>query len=496
MSPTFSDLGVPADLVGRLERRGIVVPFPIQVASIADALAGRDLCGRAPTGSGKTLAFGVPMVARVGKARSRRPRGLVLVPTRELAAQVRRELASLAGPRGRSVLAIHGGVGFGPQIDGLRSGADIVVACPGRLADLMAKGEARLDEVDLVVLDEADRMADMGFLPEVRRLLDQVSPERQTLLFSATLDGDVDTLVRRYQRNPVRHEVAPADDAPLSRHVFWRSEGPERVAVTAGVVNAEWPALVFCRTKRGADRLAGQLARAGVSSAALHGDRTQGQRTRALAQFSSGRVQALVATDVAARGIHVDKVACVVHFDPPADEKDYVHRSGRTGRAGASGTVVSLVGRGQTAAVRRIQIRLGLPQGLGQADLASLGDERHLARLAGRPAGKTSAGAEAPPASVTTSAGGEEAPPDSVPRLRTSNTSRRRRAVDAGRPAGRAPSRSPGSAGPPGRPGRPGSPRPGPARARNAGARGKATGPRSGAGPKPGRAPAGQRRAG
>lgn len=384
--PTFSALGVPADLIGRLERRGISTPFPIQSAAIPDALAGRDLCGRAPTGSGKTLAFGIPLVVRVGKARSRRPRGLVLVPTRELAAQVRRELAPLAATRGRSIIAIHGGVGFGPQIDALRSGTDIIVACPGRLGDLVAKGEVRLDEVDVVVLDESDRMADMGFLPEVCQLLDQVSPARQTLLFSATLDGDVDVLVQRYQRDPVRCDVVETDSSALTRHVFWRAEGADRVAVTARLVQVEWPALVFCRTKRGADRLTGQLTKAGVRAAAMHGDRTQAQRTRALAQFSSGKVQALVATDVAARGIHVDGVACVVHFDLPADEKDYVHRSGRTGRAGAPGTVVSLVGRDRVNALRRLQIRLGLPQHLEDVDVADLGHERHLAQVSAEPA--------------------------------------------------------------------------------------------------------------
>jgi superfamily II DNA/RNA helicase len=454
VSLSFSDLGVPADLAERLARRGIAEPFPIQTATLPDGLAGRDLSGRAPTGSGKTLAFGIPLVTRVGKARSRRPRGLVLVPTRELAAQVRRELSWLCGARGRSVAAIYGGVGFGPQIDALRSGADIVVACPGRLADLVAKGEVRLDEVDLVVLDEADRMADMGFLPEVRRLLDQVSPQRQTLLFSATLDGDVDILVRRYQRNPVRHEVTPDADAPQSRHVFWRAERGDRLSLTAGVVNAEWPALVFCRTKRGADRLAGQLAKAGVSSAALHGNRSQGQRTRALAEFSSGRIQALVATDIAARGIHVDDVACVVHFDPPADEKDYVHRSGRTGRAGASGTIVSLVGQEQSVAVRRLQARLGLPQRLDDADLAELGDDRHLARVSTDPAAL---------------AGATTAVRDWAP----SGPSRRPR-PSGGRPSGPTSSRGPRSAGDSrrsGRPssgrsgsGRPGSSRPGSAR--------------------------------
>jgi superfamily II DNA/RNA helicase len=385
VSVTFADLGVSADIVARLARRGITEPFPIQSATLADALAGRDLCGRAPTGSGKTLAFGIPLIARVGKARSRRPRGLVLVPTRELAAQVRKELHMLSSTRGRSVTAIYGGVGFGPQIEALRSGADVVVACPGRLADLVAKGEARLDEVDFVVIDEADRMADMGFLPEVRRLLDQVSAQRQTLLFSATLDGAVDVLVRRYQHDPVRHELASPTDEVLSRHLFWRAERPERVALTVQVVGAEWPALVFCRTKRGADRLADQLARLGVKSAAMHGNRSQAQRERALAAFASGRVQALVATDIAARGIHVDGVACVVHFDPPADEKDYVHRSGRTGRAGMSGTIVSLVGREQVVDVDMLQARLGLPRRVEVPDVGDMAHERHLASVSAEP---------------------------------------------------------------------------------------------------------------
>ncbi len=382
MSSAFARLGVPSELAARLAHDGITAPFPIQAATIPDALVGRDVCGRAPTGSGKTLAFGIPLVVRLGSARPRRPRGLVLVPTRELAAQVRTELLRLAGPNGRSVAAIYGGVGFGPQIDALRRGTDIVVACPGRLTDLVEKGEIVLDEVELVVIDEADRMADMGFLPEVRRLLDAVRPDRQTLLFSATLDGDVDVLVARYQRSPVRHELADAEDAPSSRHVFWRAERSQRVALTARVVDAEWPAIVFCRTKRGADRLTRQLTTAGISAAAIHGDRSQSQRERALAAFGAGRVQALVATDVAARGIHVDGIACVVHFDPPGDGKDYVHRSGRTGRAGTAGVVVTLAGSDQEAGVKDMQRRLGLPVGLHAAELSSLHDEHHAARPA------------------------------------------------------------------------------------------------------------------
>ena len=365
MPPSFLDLGVSAEIAERLAHRGITEPFPIQAATLPDALAGRDVCGRAPTGSGKTLAFGIPLVTLVGKARPRRPQGLVLVPTRELAAQVQRELTALAGPRGRRIAAFYGGVGFGPQLAALRSGVDIVVACPGRLADLVRKGEMALDGVRMVVVDEADRMADMGFLPEVRRLLDQVNPDRQTMLFSATLDGDVDVLIRRYQRSPRRHELAPPDDAAHVEHLFWRAERPERVALTAAVVNRSWPAIVFCRTKHGADRLTRQLGVAGVSAAPIHGDRSQSQRERALADFTAGRVQALVATDIAARGIHVEGVACVVHFDLPADDKDYVHRSGRTGRAGAGGTVVSMVPREQSSEVRKLQAKLGLPTHVG-----------------------------------------------------------------------------------------------------------------------------------
>ena len=374
---SFTALGVPAALAASLARRDIVEPFPIQAATLPDALAGRDVCGRAPTGSGKTIAFGIPLVTRTGRARPRHPRGLVLVPTRELAGQVRRELVALAGPEGRSVTAVYGGVGFGPQISALRRGTDIVVACPGRLADLVARDELRLDEVELVVVDEADRMADMGFLPEVRRLLDRVRPDRQTLLFSATLDGDVDVLVSRYQRSPVRHELPVEDDAPQSRHVFWRAERTARLDLTARVVTAEWPAIVFCRTRHGADRVARQLTRTGVSAEAIHGNRSQGQRDRALAAFSKGTVQALVATDIASRGIHVDDVACVVHFDPPGDEKTYLHRSGRTGRAGAAGLVVSLVGAEHEGAVRTIQRKLGLPNGVHAAEMASLAGRRH-----------------------------------------------------------------------------------------------------------------------
>ncbi len=368
MTTSFTELGVPRRLVAALAQRGITEPFPIQSATIAEAMAGRDLSGRAPTGSGKTLAFSVPLAARVGRAAPRRPRGLVLLPTRELAAQVAAELAPLAKAAGRSVATFYGGTSLGRDQQRLRRGVDVAVACPGRLADLVGRGDADLSEVEVVVLDEADRMADMGFLPEVRRLLDTTPRRRQTLLFSATLDGEVDVLIRRYQRDPVRHELAvDPDEQGEVRHVFWHADPSERVALTQDVVERASSAIVFTRTKHGADRVAKQLNRRGVASAAIHGNRSQNQRQRALSAFSSGEVAALVATDVAARGIHVDGVGVVVHFDPPATDKDYVHRSGRTGRAGADGLVVTLVAPDKVADVKGLQRALRLRQRIAAA---------------------------------------------------------------------------------------------------------------------------------
>jgi superfamily II DNA/RNA helicase len=358
---SFSDLGVPADLLAVLRDRGITDPFPVQVATIPDALAGADVCGKAPTGSGKTLAFGIPLVERVASARPRRPRALVLAPTRELAAQIHNELVPLAGARDQRVCTVYGGVGYEKQKKALRRGVEILVACPGRLRDLVAQHAVRLDAVDIVVIDEADRMADMGFLPEVREILDATSPQRQTMLFSATLDGDVAVLQHEYQRDDATtYEIASADaDADIEHH-FEELEGAERVTRAAEIVREHGSTIVFTRTRNGAERLAKQLRTAGVDAAAIHGGLSQSKRDRALAGFRQDKVEALVATDVAARGIHVDAVACVVHFDPPADAKTYVHRSGRTARAGATGTVVSFVARGQRGASRRLRQELGL----------------------------------------------------------------------------------------------------------------------------------------
>jgi len=358
-SPTFESIGVPAELARSLAARGIAAPFPIQTATIPAALEGRDVCGRAPTGAGKTLAFGIPLMQRVQRARPHHPRALVLAPTRELAAQICDELRQLADPD-QTIEAFYGGVGFGNQLRALRKGVDVAVACPGRLADLINQGHVRLGEVDLVVLDEADRMADMGFLPEVKRLLDACATPRQTLLFSATLDGDVDVIIRRYMHDPVKHEEAGADpDGDTAEHLYWSVERPDRVELVARVVARTGPTIVFCRTKRGADRVAKQLGSRGVAAVAIHGDRSQNQRERALEDFRGGRARAIIATDVAARGIHVDGVSCVIHFDPSEDEKDYVHRSGRTGRAGAAGTVISLVSDEQRRDMTRQQRSLG-----------------------------------------------------------------------------------------------------------------------------------------
>lgn len=308
------------------------------------------------------------MVARtVRRPEPASPSGLVLVPTRELAQQVYAVLSSLYGARQRRVAVVYGGTAYGPQREALRRGVDIVVACPGRLEDLVTRGDVRLDGVHVVVLDEADRMVDMGFLPPVRRLVDQTAPGRQVLLFSATMTREVEAISHRYQQEPRRCVVAPEPaDIDAVTHLFWHAERADRLHITARLIERHGRAFVFCRTKRGADRVARQLRAAGVAAAAIHGDRTQPQRARALASFSVGETHALVATDVMARGIHVDAVPCVVHFDPAEDADTYVHRSGRTGRTGDLGTVVSLVPDERRSETRMLQRVLGLRPMLGR----------------------------------------------------------------------------------------------------------------------------------
>jgi superfamily II DNA/RNA helicase len=361
--PSFAELGLPPALVTALVRRGITSPFPIQAATLPDALAGRDVLGRGQTGSGKTLAFGLALLARVAgaPARSKHPRGLVLVPTRELAMQVSDALEPLGRSLGIRMKVVVGGTSFPKQIDALRRGVEVVVATPGRLTDLIQQGNCSLSEVEVAVLDEADHMADMGFLPAVRALLDQVAPDGQRLLFSATLDRDVDTLVRDYMTDPVTHSIAPpsASVTTMEHHLLVVA-AEHKAAVASEIANREGRTIMFVRTKHGADRLAKQLCRVGVAAGALHGGKTQNARTRTLAEFREGTVPVLVATDVAARGIHVDDISLVVHIDPPADPKDYLHRAGRTARAGESGTVVTLVMPRQQRQVEALTQRAGV----------------------------------------------------------------------------------------------------------------------------------------
>jgi superfamily II DNA/RNA helicase len=361
LTDTFEALGVSPDLCARLAADGIMSPFPIQELTIADALAGRDICGKAKTGSGKTLAFGIPVVERVQAATPKRPSALILVPTRELANQVAEVLVPLAATRGRTVCTIYGGVGFDAQRQALKDGVDIVVGTPGRVIDLMEHGDVIFDSVQALVLDEADRMLDMGFLPQVQKILYRITAKHQTMLFSATLDGAIKRLVDRYLHDPVHHEVASNEPTvDEMEHRFLYVHQLDKVKVCAAICRGVERTLIFCQTKRGADRLVQQLHREGIKAGAIHGDLRQPARERALAEFSTGKVPVLVATDVAARGLHIDGVDVVVHYDPAADHKDYLHRSGRTARAGQTGVAVTLMMWNQENDVRMVQRRLGL----------------------------------------------------------------------------------------------------------------------------------------
>ncbi|MGE3961236.1 MAG: DEAD/DEAH box helicase [Dehalococcoidia bacterium] len=359
--PTFADLGVPADLLKVLAKSGIASPFPVQTLTIPDALAGRDVCGKAKTGSGKTLAFGIPLVHHTTTSKPRRPRSLVLVPTRELANQVAEALSPLCEARRLWLMAIYGGVSINRQIQGLRQGVDLAIATPGRLNDLLERGDISLEDVSMVVIDEADQMADMGFLPQVERILKLVDRSAQTLLFSATLDGDIGKLVERYQDNPVHHEVV-SDTATVDtleqRFIGVTSE--TKTDITARILAGASRAIVFVRTTHGADRLERLMERSGLKAGAIHGRKSQAQRERALDAFARGKCPILVATNVAARGLHIDRVDLVLHYDPPEDAKVYLHRSGRTARAGAEGLVVTLVLPEQERDVVAIERSAGL----------------------------------------------------------------------------------------------------------------------------------------
>jgi superfamily II DNA/RNA helicase len=358
---SFADLGVDPDLVAVLADKGIIDAFPIQSLTIADALAGRDVCGKAKTGSGKTLAFGLPAVQRIATSERGKVSAVMLVPTRELATQVYEELAPLAEAKGLQALAVYGGADIEKQIKKLAQGVELVVATPGRMIDLLDRKAFTVASAELVVIDEADRMADMGFLPQVEWILRRIEGDHQTLLFSATLDGAVDSLVTRYQNDPVRHEVEAREvTVEAMAHRFLAVHEMDSKRVVAAIVEGANRTMVFCNTKRACDRLSADLEKLGVSAQPIHGDLRQRQREKALKQFTDGKVKALVATDVAARGIHVDDVDVVIHFDPPDDHKTYLHRSGRTARAGGSGVAVTLVLWNQELEVKRMQKRLAL----------------------------------------------------------------------------------------------------------------------------------------
>ncbi|MFE9479202.1 MULTISPECIES: DEAD/DEAH box helicase [Streptomyces] len=378
----FADLAMPAELLAALTAEGLTVPFPIQGATLPNSLAGRDVLGRGRTGSGKTLAFGLALLARTAgqRAEPRQPLALVLVPTRELAQQVTDALTPYARSVKLRLATVVGGMPIGRQASALRGGAEVVVATPGRLKDLIDRGECRLNQVAITVLDEADQMADMGFMPQVTALLDQVRPEGQRMLFSATLDRNVDLLVRRYLTDPVVHSVDPSAGAvtTMEHHVL-HVHGGDKHAATTEIAARDGRVIMFLDTKHAVDQLTSHLLNSGVRAAALHGGKSQPQRTRTLAQFKTGHVSVLVATNVAARGIHVDNLDLVVNVDPPTDHKDYLHRGGRTARAGESGSVVTLVTPNQ----RRDMARLMAAAGISPQTTQVRSGEEALSRITG-----------------------------------------------------------------------------------------------------------------
>ncbi|MET8625538.1 DEAD/DEAH box helicase [Kitasatospora sp. NPDC004669] len=377
---TFAELDLPKAILSALTREGVTEPFPIQAATLPDSIAGRDVLGRGRTGSGKTLAFGLPLLARTAgrRADARHPLALVLVPTRELAQQVTEALTPYANAVNLRITTVVGGMGIGRQANAVRRGTEVLVATPGRLDDLIGRGDVNLSDVAITVLDEADQMADMGFLPQVSKLLEQVAENGQRMLFSATLDRNVDRLVKRFLNDPVTHSVDPSAGAvtTMDHHVL-QLDPADKASTTAHIASRDGRVIMFVHTKHGADRLAKQLRASGVQAAALHGGKSQPQRNRVLDQFREGEVSALIATNVAARGIHIDGLDLVVNVDPPIDHKDYLHRGGRTARAGESGTVVTLVLPEQRREVNRLMTVAGIRPTVtkvrpGDADLSRI----------------------------------------------------------------------------------------------------------------------------
>jgi superfamily II DNA/RNA helicase len=362
---TFASLGVPSTLTSVLTAAGITIPTPIQAATLPDSLAGRDVLGRGRTGSGKTYAFVLPLLTRLAASKTsrqpRKPRVLILAPTRELVSQIEAAMIPLARPLGIKSMTIFGGVGQNPQVSALRAGVDVVVACPGRLEDLISQGALTLDAIEITILDEADHMADLGFLPCVRRIMDRTPRTGQRMLFSATLDAGVDVIVKRFLTNPVTHS-ADSVQSPISSmaHHIFHVHTDARLPVLVDLTSAPGRTMVFTRTKHGAKKLSKQLNASGVPTVELHGNLSQNARTRNMDAFQTGAASTLVATDIAARGIHVDDVALVIHADPPVEHKAYLHRSGRTARAGAEGTVITLMTDDQVADVRDLTRRAGI----------------------------------------------------------------------------------------------------------------------------------------
>ncbi|WKD57700.1 ATP-dependent RNA helicase RhlE [Corynebacterium capitovis DSM 44611] len=417
---TFTDLGLPRPIVQVLGRQGITEAFPIQAAAIPDVMSGKDVLGRGPTGSGKTFTFGLPMLARLAGAPSRpgHPRGLVLAPTRELASQIRERLDEPAAALGLRVFDVVGGVNINTQIRSLARPVDVLVATPGRAQDLINQRKLDVSQVEITALDEADQMADMGFLPQVRKLLDLTPRGGQRLLFSATLDGDIQKLVDRYMREPVTHYTAPAEASvdTMEHYIFLIGGRDERNEVVARVAAREGKTIMFMRTKHGVDRQVKKLRRVGINAQGLHGDKGQGARTRALEDFANGTTPVLVATDIAARGIDIDDVSLVLHVDPPAEHKAYLHRAGRTARAGMAGTVATLVMDEQRGDVDKLLHKAGV----SATPLRVTPDSAELAKIAGA---RTPSGVPLPPPGQQPSRGGAKktGQPTAARRKRRSN---------------------------------------------------------------------------
>ncbi len=369
----FSDFDISPNLVQALKKKGLTKPFEVQLETIPETILGKDICCRAPTGSGKTLAFGIPLLERSKKAKSKLPTSLILTPTRELAEQIQNVLNPLAKSIDRDIVAIYGGTSYQPQLRRLKSGVDIVVACPGRLLDLLDRGSLSLENIDVVVVDEADRMADMGFIKPVRSILDKCPKKCQTILFSATLDNEVSEIVRLYQKNPINIRVGPEDiSIENMQHMFWTVKNHGKATIAVEVINKCGRSMIFCRTRRGVDRLGKKMYEAGISNSVLHGGLKQGQRDRSMKEFSTGKSIALICTDVAARGIDIEGVNCIIHYDPPEDGKAYKHRSGRTARAGSEGLVISLAQKSQQKLYGKIQTEVGIDYHFKSPDMRSL----------------------------------------------------------------------------------------------------------------------------